>query len=149
MKSTYHKIEKTFEKFSALATRILGNSITFLLALLSIIFYFSDPEVYLQPRRKITMDIIFSITFLSIFIIQKSVNRFSISLHLKLNELVASHDKASNRMINVEEKSEEELTRLAAHYSTIAKNVKDAESMHTSHSIESVMPQEDEPGEKK
>ena len=100
MKVIYKHIEKTFEKFSSIATRVLGNSITFILALVAIIFRFSDPEVYSQPRHQLFMDIIFSITFLSIFIIQKSVNRFSISLHLKLNELVASHDKASNRMIN-------------------------------------------------
>lgn len=85
------------------------------------------------------MDIIFSITFLSIFIIQKSVNRFSAALHLKMNELVASHDTASNRIINVEEKSEEEIRELAKHYSTIAEKVKDSETMQSSESIEHVL----------
>jgi low affinity Fe/Cu permease len=85
------------------------------------------------------MDIIFSITFLSIFIIQKSVNRFSAALHLKMNELVASHDNASNRIINVEEKSEEEIRALAKHYTTIAKKVKDSDAMQSSQSIEHII----------
>jgi low affinity Fe/Cu permease len=65
------------------------------------------------------MDVIFTVTFLSIFIIQKSVNRFSAALHLKLNELVSAHDKANNEMINVEEKTEEEIKELAKQYTTI------------------------------
>ena len=85
------------------------------------------------------MDVIFSTTFLSIFIIQKSVNRFSAALHLKMNELVASHDTASNRIINVEEKSEEEIRDLAKHYSTIAEIAKTTDTMQSSQSIERII----------
>jgi len=104
MKSIYKILESVFEKFSFAATRVLGNSITFIVAMTLVIRYFTDEKVYNEPRHKLTMDVIFSVTFLSIFIIQKSVNRFSAALHLKMNELVASHDPASNRIINVEEK---------------------------------------------
>jgi len=139
MKHVYKTLESAFEKFSVIATRFLGNSITFIIALVLVISYFTDEKVYTQERHKTIMDIIFSVTFLSIFIIQKSVNRFSAALHLKMNELVASHDTASNRIINVEEKSEEEIRNLAKHYSTIAENVKDAESMQSSQSIEHII----------
>lgn len=139
MKSLYKIIERGFEKFSLAATRVLGNSITFIIALGLVIRYFTDEKVYTQPRHKTIMDIIFSVTFLSIFIIQKSVNRFSAALHLKMNELVASHDNASNRIINIEEKSEEEIRALAKHYTTIAEKVKDSEAMQSSHSIEHVI----------
>ena len=132
-------MERGFEKFSLAATRILGNSITFIIALGLVIRYFTDEKVYTQSRHKTIMDIIFSITFLSIFIIQKSVNRFSAALHLKMNELVASHDNASNRIINVEEKSEEEIRALAKHYTTIAKKVKDSDAMQSSQSIEHII----------
>lgn len=139
MKIVYKTAESYFEKFSMLATRVLGNSITFILALLLVIRYFTDEKVYTQPRFRTIMDVIFSITFLSIFIIQKSVNRFSAALHLKMNELVASHDNASNRIINIEEKTEEEIRDLGRHYSTMAENAKEEETMQKSHSIEHIL----------
>lgn len=83
MKVLYKTIETAFEKVSFTATRVLGNSITFIIALSLVARYFTDEKVYTQPRHRIIMDIIFSITFLNIFIIQKSVNRFSAALHLK------------------------------------------------------------------
>lgn len=144
MKSVYRHIENGFEKFSAAATRVLGNSIIFIIAVLFVIFYFADERVYNQPRNKIIMDIIFSITFLSLFIIQKTVNRFSIALHLKMNELVAAHDKASNKMINVEDKSEEELKELAKHYSSLVEKINASDSEQTSHSIDSIIEEEKE-----
>ena len=139
MSSLYKLLESLFEKFSITATRVLGNSITFCIALFLVIKYFTDPHVYTKPRSEIIMDVIFSVTFLSIFIIQKSVNRFSAALHLKMNELVASHDNASNRIINVEEKTEEEIRALAKHYTTIAEKVKDSDAMQSSQSIEHII----------
>ncbi len=139
----YRKLEKGFEKFSTIATRVLGNSITFILAVLWVLLYFTDEEVYTQPRHETIMDVIFSITFLSLFIIQKSVNRFSAALHLKMNELVASHDNASNRIINIEEKTEEEIRELARHYYTIAEKSKNENTMQSSQSIEHILDSEE------
>lgn len=139
MKVLYKTVETLFERFSLTATRVLGNSITFIIALILVIRYFTDPRVYTKPRSAIIMDVIFSVTFLSIFIIQKSVNRFSAALHLKINELVASHDTASNRIINVEEKTEEEIRSLAKHYTKIAEKVKDSHTMQSSESIEHII----------
>ena len=82
----YRKIENAFERFSAVATKVLGNSLTFIIALFLVLLYFTDKRVQQQPGNKTIMDIIFAVTFLSIFIIQKSVNRFSTALHLKINE---------------------------------------------------------------
>ena len=139
MKTLYTSLETAFEKFSVFATRVLGNSITFIIALGLVVTYFTDEKAYSRPKHLIIMDVIFSTTFLSLFIIQKSVNRFSAALHLKMNELVASHDNASNRIINIEEKTEQEMRELAKHYSTIAEKVKNAESMQSSQSIEHVI----------
>lgn len=142
MKNIYRKIELLFEKFSISATHILGNSITFIIAFSFVIFYFADERVYHQPRNKMIMDVIFSITFLSIFIIQKTVNRFSVALHLKMNELVAAHDKASNKMINVEDKTEEELQELAKHYSSLVEKINTSDTKETSHSIDNIIEEE-------
>jgi Predicted small integral membrane protein len=139
MKIIYRKIENSFERFSALATKVLGNSITFIVALVLVLLYFTDKRVQAQPGNKTIMDVIFATTFLSIFIIQKSVNRFSTALHLKINELVAAHDKASNRMINIEEKTEEEMEQLSKHYSSLADTVKAGDNMQASKSIEHIL----------
>lgn len=54
------------------------------------------------------------------FLIQKSFNRFSASLHLKVNELVATHETASNAVINAEEKTEHEINALSKEYLELA-----------------------------
>jgi low affinity Fe/Cu permease len=56
------------------------------------------------------------VTFLMVFLIQQSQNNDSVALHLKLNELLASHRAANNPLIGIEDVSEEELRRLAAAY---------------------------------
>ena len=72
---------------------------------------------------------ILAVAFLSVFFIQKSFNRFSASLHLKVNELVASHDTASNKVLNAEEKTEFEITELAKEYTELVELIKeDAEA---------------------
>jgi low affinity Fe/Cu permease len=65
-------------------------------------------------------DVILGVAFLSLFIIQKSFNRFSASLHLKVNELVASHEPAKNAVINAEGKTEHEINELSKEYAEMA-----------------------------
>src|ERR1035437_4869797 len=60
-------------------------------------------------------------------VIQKSFNRFSASLHLKVNELVASHQPASNAVMNAEGKTEQEITDLSKEYAALAEQVKEDE----------------------
>ena len=116
MKAIYRHTETVFEKLTSIASAILGNSITFILALFLVIFWLSNKRFYTQDIHHSIGDVILGITFLSLFIIQKAFNRFSASLHLKLNELVASHDTASNLVINSENKTEKEITELSKDY---------------------------------
>src|ERR1700722_1433006 len=100
MKNLYRHTEKGFERLVSAATAILGNSITFIIALCTVIYWLSNKRFYKEDIHYKVGDVILGITFLSLFLIQKSFNRFSASLHLKVNELVASHESASNAMIN-------------------------------------------------
>ena len=124
MKNIYRHTENGFEKLASVAIAVLGNSITFIIALCLVIFWFSNQEFYAQSFHAIIGDVILGIAFLSLFIIQKSFNRFSASLHLKVNELVASHEPASNAVINAEEKTEQEITELTKEYTELAERVK-------------------------
>ena len=125
MKKIYKHTEKIFEKFATYAMFILGNHITFIVALITVIFWLSNKQFYKQDIHYCIGDIILGVTFLSLFIIQKSFNRFSAALHLKVNELVASHEPASNALINVEWKTEQEIIELSKEYSELAQEVQE------------------------
>ncbi len=123
MYKIYWHSERYFEKLTSAATSILGNSITFILALLAVIFWLTDRHH--QDLHSQIGDIILSVTFLSLFIIQKTNNHLSASLHLKLNELIASHEPASNTIINVESKTELEIVELSKEYTELAEQLKE------------------------
>ncbi|MBP6757650.1 MAG: low affinity iron permease family protein [Flavobacterium sp.] len=125
----YGFTEKTFEKLVSVATAILGNSISFILALCLVLFWWINNFFTSWDAHEIIGDIIFGTTFLSLFIIQKSFNRFSASLHLKINELVSSHETASNSVINAEEKTEREITELSKEYAELVEQVKELDDV--------------------
>jgi len=125
MKRLYDYLEKLFEKLTALATIILGNSITFILAFCLVLFWWINNFFTTEDLHQIIGDIIFGTTFLSLFIIQKSFNKFSGSIHLKINELLSSHEPASNSVINAEGKSEQEIIELSKEYADLAEQVQD------------------------
>lgn len=76
------------------------------------------------------------ITFLMVFLIQKSQNKESMAVQLKLNELVAAHEFASNRLVDVENLTEEELKVIHNYYSSLRDITQKEESLQVSHSIE-------------
>jgi low affinity Fe/Cu permease len=76
------------------------------------------------------------VTFLMVFLIQRSQNKDAQALHLKLNEIVAALEGASNRLINVEELTEVEVKLLHQHYRTLVAISKAETSLTHSHSIE-------------
>jgi low affinity Fe/Cu permease len=76
------------------------------------------------------------VTFLMVFLIQRSQNKDAVALHLKLNELVAAVQGASNRLINVEDLSESEVRMLHRHYGRLAELSRENNSLTESHSIE-------------
>ena len=125
MVKIYSHLESVFEKLTSVATSILGNSITFLVAFALVLYWWTTSFFATRDMHQIIGDIIFGTTFLSLFIIQKSFNKFSASLHLKINELVSSHDTASNAVMNVEAKTEREITELAKEYSELAEKIKE------------------------
>ena len=71
-----------------------------------------------------------------VFLIQRSQNKDSLAVHLKLDEIVAAIDGASNRLINVEDLSEEEVRTLRGHYRKLVEIAKREDSLTRSHSIE-------------
>ena len=120
MRNLYKHSESVFEKIATIAIAILGNSITFIIACITVFFWLGSTQFYMQDMHKIIGDLILGVAFLSLFIIQKSFNRFSASLHLKINELLASHLAAKNSLINAEGKTESEINELAKVYTELS-----------------------------
>jgi low affinity Fe/Cu permease len=127
-----------FEKISAVITRAVGTSTSFIIALFVIliwaitgpIFRFSDTwQLVINTGTTI-------ITFLMVFVIQQSQNKDSLAIQLKLNELIASDEKASNRLIVVEDLTQAELEVLKKFYVKLAELAKQENDLHSSHSVD-------------
>jgi len=128
MKNIYRHTERGFEKLASVAIAVLGNSIAFIIAVCTVIFWLSNKKFYNQDIHYRVGDVILGIAFLSLFIIQKSFNRFSASIHLKINELVSSNVSASNSVIHLEEKTELEITELSNEYAELAEEILEVEA---------------------
>ena len=76
------------------------------------------------------------VTFLMVFLIQRSQNKDSLAVQLKLNELVAAMQGASNRLIDVEDLTEEELRALHRHYARLVAMSRNDARLTESHSVE-------------
>lgn len=127
-----------FERFSNWATAATGSSTAFFIALSVIVIWLITGPVF---KYSDTWQLIINtgttiITFLMVFLIQKAQNKDSKAIHLKLNELVASHEGSSNRMVNIEDLTEAELDRLYKFYITLSEMAQKEDDLTRTHSID-------------
>jgi len=132
------KLTLILEEFSLKATQATGSSTAFMLALLTIVlwaatgpfFHFSDTwQLVINTSTTV-------ITFLMVFLIQRTQNKDALAIHLKLNEIVAALEGASNRLIDVEDLTEDEIRTLHEHYQRLVEMAKKDLELTVSHSIE-------------
>ncbi len=132
------KVNLVFEKFSSVVTKAAGKPFAFIMAVLVIaswiitgpIFHYSDSwQLVINTGTTI-------ITFLMVFVIQQTQNKESVALQLKLNELIAATSTASNRLIDVEDISAEELETLKKFYVKLSELAKREADIHRTHSID-------------
>ena len=132
-----HK-EGVLARFARRATDWSGSSAAFTLALLVILIWgatfplftsFDTWQLVINTGTTI-------VTFLMVFLIQRSQNKDSQAIHLKLNEIVAALRGASNRLINVEGLTEEEIRALHAHYGRLVELAAAEAEITRSHSVE-------------
>jgi low affinity Fe/Cu permease len=127
-----------FEKFSSSVTKATGSTPAFLSALgIIIIWLISGPFFGFSETWQLIINTGTTIvTFLMVFLIQKSQNKDSLAIQLKLNELVAAHEYASNRLVSVEDMTEDELKIIKKYYRKLSEASKDENSLQKSHSID-------------
>ena len=125
MKNSYRYLEQIFEKITSTVSSVLGNSITFSIAFILVVFWLTNRDFKTETINDLIRDLIQGVAFLTLFIIQKTFNHFTASLHVKINELVSSHEFASNAVINVETKTEHEIVELKKEYSELIEQITD------------------------
>jgi len=130
--------QSVFEKFSYQVTKAAGSTPAFIIALaLVIIWAVTGPMFHFSEGWQMVINTGTTIiTFLMVFLIQKAQNKDSLAIQLKLNELVAAHEFASNRLVNVENMSEEELKVIQKYYTQLSAMTLKEQSLQQSHSIE-------------
>ncbi|MDB5278043.1 MAG: low affinity iron permease family protein [Ferruginibacter sp.] len=130
--------ENFFEKFSSKVTKATGSTPAILLAFASIIIWAAFGPVfhYSETWQMVINTGTTIITFLMVFLIQKSQNKESLAVQLKLNELVAAHEFASNRLVDVENMTEEELKVIQKYYMKLKAATEKEETLQKSHSID-------------
>lgn len=127
-----------FERFSSKVTKATGKPIAFILACVIILAWAVTGPIFNYSN---TWQLVINtgttiITFLMVFVIQQSQNKDTIALQIKLNELIAASATASNRLVDVEDLSAEELDTLKNFYIKLAHLAKKEADIHTTHSID-------------
>src|ERR1700761_1277469 len=132
------KKKNLFERFSNWATAATGSSAAFIIATATIVIWaVTGPAFHYSETWQLIINTGTTIvTFLMVFLIQKSQNKDSKAIHLKLNELLASHEGTSNRMVNIEDLTEEELDHLYKFYVQLSKLAEKENDLTQTHSID-------------
>ena len=132
------RIGRRFELASQYVTHWTGTSWAFTIACLVVGgWLLSGPAFdYSDTWQMVINTCTTIITFLMVFLIQRTQNKDGLAIQLKLNELVAAIAEANNRLIDVEDLSEEDLLTLRKHYEKLAEMAQKEEQVAASHSLE-------------
>lgn len=115
--------KKFFDRFSDAAVCFTGSPTAFIIASILVVVwaatgpFFKFSEVWQMVINTGTT----IVTFLMVFLIQKAQNKDSKAIQIKLNELIAAHEHASNRIVDIEDLTEEELDELHKFYEKLGK----------------------------
>lgn len=127
-----------FERASTKITNWTGSPVAFCVAFLVVIIWVLSGPIF---NYSDTWQLVINtgttiITFLMVFLIQKSQNKDSKAIQLKLNELIAASRQASNRMVDIEDLTESELDVLHKYYQKLSDIAEADCDIHRSHSID-------------
>ncbi|RQZ07992.1 low affinity iron permease family protein [Burkholderia sp. Bp9031] len=120
-----HPVTRLFERFASHVTVWAGSPVAFGSAVaITVLWLVTGPVFHYSDAWQLVINTGTTIiTFLMVFLLQRNQNRDSVALHLKLDELVAVTHAASDRLIGIEDASEEELRAMAQTYLEMAKRV--------------------------
>src|SRR5215470_16892758 len=107
-------LNESFRRFSVKAAIALGSPWSFVLCVVLILIWFvSGPFFHFSDTWQLLVNTATTVfTFLAVFLIQNTQNRDAKAVHLKLDELISSVAGARNRLVDLEDLSDEELSHL-------------------------------------
>jgi low affinity Fe/Cu permease len=134
------RINDALERFSHRVTVWAGSSRAFGLALLALIAWAATGPLlgFSESWQLVVNTGTTIVTFLMVFLIQRSQNKESQAVQLKLNELLAAQQGASNRLINVEDLNEQHIKELHERFGSLTRKLETAKSNGEAHSVEEV-----------
>ncbi len=138
------QIEDVFERVAAKTSVATGSFWAFGLAFLSIVVWaaFGPPFQFSETWQLVINTATTIVTFLMVFVIQHAQNKDTRAIQLKLNELIAAIEGASNRLIDIEALADRELDHLHLRYVKLAKSA--ARIDHRAHESIPDSPSEDD-----
>jgi len=133
-----NSLGRLLERFSHKATEATGSSLAFLLAVtVVVVWLISGPLFGFSDTWQLVINTGTTIvTFLMVFLIQRAQNKDALAIHLKLNEIVAAMEGASNRLIDVEDLSEAEIAALRKYYRRLIELARADDNLTATHSVE-------------
>ena len=113
------------ERVAQGVTRWTGRTVALSVAALGVAAWvISGPLFHWSDTWLLVMNTLTSVvTFLMVFLIQRSRDKDALAVHVKLNEIVAAIEGAGNHVVNVEDLPEEELQRLREGYQEVAEKL--------------------------
>jgi low affinity Fe/Cu permease len=132
------RLNRSLERFSEAVTRWSGTSAAFVSALaLIVLWVVTGPLFHFSDTWQLVINTTTTVvTFLMVFLIQRAQAKSVNATFLKLNELIASIDGASNRLIEAEDLSEVEMEVLRRHFRHLVEMAQKEGSLTRSHSVE-------------
>jgi len=120
------RVEELFAGMAGKISQATGSFWTFTFALLIVIVWAASGPVfhYSETWQLVITTGTTIITFLMVFVIQHAQNKDMRAVQLKLNELIAAVEGASNRLIDVEDLTDRELEHLYNRFQNLAKSAR-------------------------
>jgi low affinity Fe/Cu permease len=131
-------VGRRFERFAHGISHFAGSTAAFLIALgLIVLWLLLGPVFHYSSTWQLAVNTGTTVvTFLMVFLIQRSQNKEALAVQLKLNEVVAALQGASNRLVNVEDLEEGDLEVLHKHYRSLAEMASREGDIRQSHSLD-------------
>ena len=126
------------ERFSTAVTKATGSTWAFVIAFTAVMIWAATgPLFHYSANWQLIINTGTTIvTFLMVFLIQQAQNKDSLAIQLKLNELIAAEERASNRLIVVEDLTQDELEVLKKFYVRLSQLAREGNDLHSSHSVD-------------
>jgi low affinity Fe/Cu permease len=116
---------KSLENLAYHSARCAGSPLAYLIAVgFTLAWLALGPPMHFSNDWELIMRVAGgTVTFIMVFLIQRSQNKNSLAMQIKLNEIIAALRGANNRMISIEDLSEREIHSLQKDYQNLATHI--------------------------